>query len=119
MNRVLDKQRRRVRRKFHIRKKVYGTSDRPRMSIFKSNRHMYVQVIDDGKGVTIASASDVEKELTGLRPSVENAGKLGEVIGKRLLDLKVKSVVFDRSGYLYHGIVKAIADGARKAGVEL
>lgn len=119
MNRVLDKERRRLRRKVRIRKRVHGTSVRPRMSVFRSNRHMYVQVIDDLKGLTIASASDAEKELSGLKPNVENAGKLGEVIGKRLLDLKVKSVVFDRSGYLYHGIVKAIADGARKAGVEL
>ena len=119
MNRVLDKERRRDRRKYRIRKKVFGTSERPRMSVFRSNKHMYVQVIDDTKGVTIASASDLEKEHSSLKPTVQDAEKLGEIVGKRLLDLKVTAVVFDRNGYLYHGVVKAIADGARKAGVQL
>lgn len=119
MNRVLDKQRRRLRRKFRIRKRLYGTTDRPRMTVFKSNRHMYVQVIDDTKGITVASAADVEKELKELRPSVPNGEKLGELLGKRLLEKSVKTVVFDRNGYKYHGIVKAIADGVRKAGIEL
>ena len=89
------------------------------MTVFKSNRHMYVQVIDDVKGTTIASATDVQKDLAQLKPNVANGEKLGEVIGKRLLDLKVKSVVFDRNGYRYHGVIKAIADGARKAGIEV
>lgn len=119
MNRVLDKERRRVRRKFRIRKRLHGTTERPRMTVFKSNRHMYVQVIDDVKGTTIASATDVQKDLAQLKPNVANGEKLGEVIGKRLLDLKVKSVVFDRNGYRYHGVIKAIADGARKAGIEV
>lgn len=119
MNRVLDKQRRRVRRKFRIRKKVYGTGVRPRMTVLKTNKHMYVQIIDDEQGKTIASACDLQKDLTNLKPSVANAEKLGEVVGKKLSELKVKSVVFDRNGYKYHGIVKAIAEGARKAGIEL
>jgi len=85
----------------------------------KSNRHMYVQIIDDVQGRTIAAAADVQKDLTNLRPNVANAEKLGEIVGKRLIDLKVTSVVFDRNGYKYHGIVKAIAEGARKAGIQL
>jgi large subunit ribosomal protein L18 len=119
MNRVLDKQRRRLRRKYRIRKRLYGTKERPRMTVFKSNRHVYVQVIDDMNGTTIASAGDVEKELKQLKPNVTNGEKLGEVVGKRLLDKSIKTVVFDRNGYRYHGIVKAIADGVRKAGIEL
>ena len=79
---------------------------------------MYVQVIDDTVGKTIVSASTLEAELKGLRNTVANAEKLGEVCGKRLLEKNIDSVVFDRNGYLYHGIVKGIADGARKAGVK-
>lgn len=79
---------------------------------------MYVQVIDDTTGKTLASAGTVEKDLNNLRNNVEGATKLGETVGKRCLDAGVKTVVFDRNGYLYHGIVKAIADGARKVGVQ-
>lgn len=79
---------------------------------------MYVQVIDDTTGKTLASAGTVEKEFKDLRNNVEGASKLGEAVGKRCLDAGIKTVVFDRNGYLYHGIVKAIADGARKAGVQ-
>ena len=79
---------------------------------------MYVQVIDDTTGTTLVSAGTVEKELAALKNNVEGATKLGEELGKRCLEKGVKTVVFDRNGYLYHGIVKAIADGARKAGVQ-
>jgi large subunit ribosomal protein L18 len=119
MNRVLDKQRRRTRRKTRIRKKILGTSLRPRITVFKSNRHVYVQVVDDSKGVTIASGAGLEKEMRGLRPTVENAAKLGELVGARLKEKGIGTVVFDRNGYLYHGIVKAVADGVRKSGIEL
>ncbi len=88
------------------------------MSVFRSNLHMYVQVIDDVAGKTLVSASSMEKELKGLRNNVEDAAKLGEVVGKRMLEQNIDTVVFDRNGYLYHGIVKSIADGARKAGVK-
>jgi large subunit ribosomal protein L18 len=87
------------------------------MSVFKSNIHMYVQVVDDSVGHTLAAASTVEKSLKDIVRNVEGAGKLGEEIGKRLLEKGIKTVVFDRNGYHYHGIVKAIADGARKAGI--
>ena len=88
------------------------------MTVFRSNYHMYVQVIDDLAGRTLASASTVEADLRELRNTVANAEKLGEIIGKRLLEKNIDSVVFDRNGYIYHGIVKGIADGARKAGIK-
>lgn len=88
------------------------------MTVFKSNIHMYVQVVDDSVGHTFASASTVEKSLKDLGRNIEGAGKLGEEIGKRLLEKGITTVVFDRNGYKYHGIVKAIADGARKAGIK-
>jgi large subunit ribosomal protein L18 len=88
------------------------------MTVYKSNRYMYVQVIDDGKGMTLASASTLEESLKGFKRNVEGAAKLGEEIGKRLKEKNVAVVVFDRNGYKYHGIVKAIADGARKAGIQ-
>ena len=87
------------------------------MSVFRSNSHMYVQVIDDVAGTTLIAASTVEGELKGLKNNVEDAGKLGETIGKRMLEKNIDTCVFDRNGYLFHGIVKGIADGARKAGV--
>ena len=118
MERVLDKRRKRHRRKMHIRKRIHGSAICPRMTVFKSNRHTYVQVIDDDSGRTIASVSNMEKELRDLKNSVGSAGKLGETIGKRLQEKKIASVVFDRNGYRYHGIVKGVADGARKAGIE-
>ena len=88
------------------------------MTVFRSNYHMYVQVIDDTVGNTIVSASTVEKDLRDMRNTVANAEKLGEIAGKRLLEKNIDTVVFDRNGYLYHGIVKGIADGARKAGLK-
>lgn len=118
MSRIDDKNRKHAKRKLHIRKSITGTTERPRMTVFRSNLHMYVQVIDDSMGCTLVSASTVEGDLKGVRNNVENAAKLGEIVGKRCLENKVETVVFDRNGYLYHGIVKAIADGARKAGVK-
>ncbi len=119
MNRILDKQRRRLKRRVHIRKRILGTAERPRMSVFRSNRHLYVQVIDDSTGRTLVSAADLEKSLRELKPSVANAEKLGETLGARLKEKNIAQVVFDRNGYLYHGIVKAVAEGARKAGIRL
>lgn len=118
LQKMLEKDRKRLRRKIHIRKRLFGTAERPRMTITKSNRRISVQVIDDSKGHTLASASTLEKELKDIKATVEGAGKLGEIMGKRLLEKNIKTVVFDRNGYLYHGIVKALADGSRKAGIE-
>jgi large subunit ribosomal protein L18 len=108
MDRLKDKRRRKLRRKLHIRKRITGTASKPRMSIFKSNRYIYVQVIDDNAGTTLAAASNMEKD----------AGRLGQAIGQRLKEKSIEQVVFDRNGYAYHGVVKAVADGARKAGIQ-
>ena len=118
MNRIVDKNRKLAKRKAHIRKRISGTPERPRMTVFRSNLHMYVQVIDDVAGNTLVSASTVEADLRGLKNNVADAAKLGEVVGKRLLEKNIDTVVFDRNGYIYHRIVKAIADGARAAGVK-
>jgi large subunit ribosomal protein L18 len=118
LRKMLEKDRKRLKRKVHIRKRVAGTPERPRMTVTRSNRRLSIQAIDDTKGHTLASASTLEKEFRGIRATVEGAGQLGEIMGKRLLERNIKSVVFDRNGYLYHGVVKAMADGARKAGVE-
>jgi large subunit ribosomal protein L18 len=112
-----DKLRRRVQRKQHVRKTLSGTPEKPRMTVYKSNKYLYVQVIDDAVGATLASASSLEESLKGFKRNLDGAAKLGEEIGKRLKEKNVAVVVFDRNGYKYHGIVKAIADGARKAGI--
>ncbi len=113
-----DKNRRRLHRKIHIRKSIYGTAERPRMTVTRSNKNLSVQVINDDEGKTLASISTLEKEFAGLKTNIEDAAKLGEALGARLKDKKITKVVFDRNGYLYHGVVKALADGARKAGIE-
>jgi len=118
MSRLEDKVRRRGRRKAHIRKRLVGTSERPRMTVFKSGRYLYVQVIDDTQGHTLASASNLEKDLRSVKSTIAGGQQLGEAIARRLKDKEVSQVVFDRNGYAYHGVVKSIADGARKAGVQ-
>ncbi len=118
MGKVSEKSRKRGKRKMHIRKRITGTAERPRISVFRSNRHLYIQAIDDQEGKTLVSASNLENELSELKNSVEAAQKLGEEFGKRLHEKNLKTVVFDRNGYKYHGIVKAVADGTRKAGIE-
>lgn len=118
MKRVADKQTRRLRRKVHIRKSISGTADCPRLTVYRSSRHLYVQAIDDIAGHTLVSASTLEKDLRELKNNKEHAAKLGELVGKRLKDKNIEQVKFDRNGYLFHGIVKSIADGARKAGIQ-
>ena len=118
LRKMIDKDRKRLKRKIHIRKRVAGTGERPRMTVFRSNRAISIQVIDDVKGHTLASASTLEKEHKAIKATVAGAVQLGEIMGKRLLEQNIKTVVFDRNGYLYHGVVKAMADGARKAGVQ-
>ena len=118
MNRIELKSAQRARRKLRVRKKVYGTQERPRMTIFCSNKHTYVQVIDDTTGRTLVAASNREKELASVKNTVSEAGKIGEAAAEKMKKANIKQVVFDRNGYLYHGVVKAVADGARKAGIE-
>ena len=118
MKKIEEKKTRRTRRKRHIRKKINGTADCPRLSIFKSNKNLYIQVIDDSAGNTVASASTIEPETKGtIMRNVDGGEKLGEIIGKRLQEKNVSTVVFDRNGYRYHGVVKTVAEGARKAGL--
>lgn|SRR5690242_15774874 len=111
----------RVRRKVRVRKTISGSAERPRLSVFRSAKHIYVQAIDDVTGVTIAQASTVEKETKEKSQAVkkvESASAIGALLGQRLVALGVKSAVFDRNGFRYGGRVRALADGARQAGVE-
>lgn len=118
LRKLADKRRKWLKRKRHIRKKINGTASLPRMSVYRSNRHLYIQVVDDLAGNTLAAVSTMETDFKGLRPTVENGAKLGLEIGERLKKKKIEKIVFDRNGYLYHGVVKSIADGARKAGIQ-
>jgi large subunit ribosomal protein L18 len=118
MDKVKEKNIKRLQRKRHVRKRISGTADRPRMSVYRSNKNISVQVIDDVTGRTLVSASSLEKEIDGVKSNIAGGDKLGQIIGDRLKEAKITSVVFDRNGYLYHGVVKAIADGARKAGIK-
>ena len=113
-----DKDRKRLHRKIHIRKSVYGTAERPRMTVTRSNKNLFVQVINDDEGKTLASISTMEKEFASLKPNTEGAAKLGEALGARLKDKNITTIVFDRNGYLYHGVVKALAEGTRAAGIQ-
>lgn len=114
-----DKNEARLKRHLRVRKKIQGTTERPRLNIFRSSKHMYAQIVDDTKGVTLAAASTNENELTvGNGGNIEAARKVGELIAARAKEKGVEKVVFDRSGYLYHGRVKALADAAREGGLE-
>ena len=108
----------RVIRHARVRKKISGTPEMPRLSVYRSNKSIYAQIIDDTKGVTLVAASSLEKGFEGRGNNVEAAEKVGEAIGQRAKDKGIDCVVFDRGGYLYHGRVKALAEGARKAGLE-
>ena len=106
---------RRIKIKYRIRKNVFGTAERPRMSVFRSNKQIYVQIINDLEGKTLASASSAGLEAM---PKIEQAAKVGEMIAAKAKEAGVESVVFDRNGYLYHGRVKSLADAARKGGLK-
>ena len=114
-----DKNQVRKKRHARVRAKLSGTAERPRLNIYRSNKNIYAQLIDDANGVTLASASTLDKELslesTG---NVEAAQKVGELIAKRAVEKGIKEVVFDRGGYLYHGRIKALADAARENGLQ-
>ena len=105
-------------RKIRIRKKINGTSTVPRLAVFKSNNNIYVQAIDDINQITIASASTLSKEVKTKTLSIEASKEVGELMGQKLNDLKILKVVFDRGGYIYHGMFKSLADGIREKGIE-
>lgn len=116
-----DKNKARLKRHLRVRKKIQGTTARPRLNVFRSSKHIYAQLIDDVKGVTIVSASTMDKELRDQVTnggSVEAARKVGELVAKRAKEAGATNVVFDRGGYLYHGRIQALADAAREAGLE-
>ena len=108
----------RRRRHNRVRKNVYGTAARPRLAIFRSNRYIYAQVIDDDSGRTLAAASSQEKDLRKRTLSVETAAEVGKKVATRAGDAGIDAVVFDRGGFPYHGRVKALADAAREAGLK-
>lgn len=112
-----EKDRKRFKRKVHIRKRIHGTAERPRMTIFRSNKNISVQVIDDDARHTLVSISTLEKDFILLRANIESGAKIGEELGRRLKEKNITAAVFDRNGYLYHGVVQAVADGVRKAGI--
>jgi len=117
---VNPKQRKRAKRKVSIRLRLSGTSDRPRLSVFRSARYVYAQAIDDTTGRVLAAASELEETLKTAvagKPKKERARAIGKAIGDKLVALNIKAVVFDRNGYIYHGRVKEVADGARDAGL--
>jgi len=121
MSPMNDRKQRRVRIKRRYRDVIRGTAQRPRLTVYRSLRYVYAQVIDDDRGVTLVSASTVEKAAAGDLKSTGNlaAGKrLGAVIAERAKGQGISSVVFDRGGFKYHGVIRAIADGAREAGLE-
>ena len=121
---IKTKSDRRERIKLRQRKRIMGTRERPRLSVFRSVSHIYAQVIDDLNGQTLVSASSVEPELRGSLPkdvrggNVKGAEAVGKAVAERSLDKGIKRVVFDRGGFLYHGRIRAVADAARKAGLE-
>ena len=111
----------RVKKHMKIRNRFSGTAERPRLAVFRSNNHVYAQVIDDVAGKTLVSASTLEKDIKAELKNTDDtdaATKVGEVVAKRALEKGIKAVVFDRGGYVYHGKVKALADAAREAGLE-
>jgi large subunit ribosomal protein L18 len=116
----LTKQEHRIRRHRRVRKKILGTAERPRLAVFRSNKHIYVQAIDDIAGRTVASASTMESaQRSGATATVDAAKQVGELVGERVKAAGITTVVFDRGGFKYHGRVAAVADGARAAGLQL
>jgi large subunit ribosomal protein L18 len=109
---------RRIRRHQRVRRRVQGTSERPRLNVFRSSANIYVQIIDDTRGHTLAAASSLEAEPGEAGTKTEQARAVGQLAARRARDLGITQVVFDRGGYLYHGRIKAVADGARGGGLE-
>jgi len=110
----------RLKRKKRVRKNIFGNQDRPRLSVFRSSKHIYAQIVDDTSGSTLVSASTLDNEFKEHKvdgKKVEIAKAVGNLVGKRALDKGIKKVVLDRNGFLYHGRIKALSDGAREAGL--
>ncbi|HIY11383.1 MAG TPA: 50S ribosomal protein L18 [Candidatus Anaerofilum excrementigallinarum] len=114
-----DKNEARLRRHRRVRGKISGTAERPRLAVFRSSKHIYAQIIDDVAGVTLASASTMDKDFEGFGGNIEAATKVGNAVAKKALEKGITTVVFDRGGFVYHGRVKALAEGAREGGLVL
>ena len=118
MIKKIDTKAARVRRHKGVRKNISGTAERPRLNVFRSAKHIYAQIIDDAKGVTLVAASSLDKDFDGYGGNVEGAKKVGMKIAEKASAAGIKAVVFDRGGFLYHGRVKELADGAREGGLK-
>ncbi|MGI6013743.1 MAG: 50S ribosomal protein L18 [Oscillospiraceae bacterium] len=108
----------RIKRHTRVRGKISGTPERPRLNVFRSEHHIYAQIIDDVNGVTLVSASTVEKNFEGIGSNCEAATKIGKTVAERAIQKGIEEVVFDRGGYVYHGRIQALAEGAREGGLK-
>ena len=113
-----DKNAARVKRHYRVRNKISGTTERPRLNVFRSAKHIYAQIIDDVNGVTLAAASTTEQSFENYGGNKEAAKEVGKLVAQRAMEKGITCVVFDRSGYLYHGRVKELAEGAREGGLQ-
>ena len=118
MIKKISRNKARLKRHKRVRSKISGTADCPRLNVFRSNSNIYVQIIDDEKAVTLVSASTLDKDFSGSGGNKDAAHKIGQMIAKRALEKNIKEVVFDRGGYIFHGRVKELAEGAREAGLK-
>ena len=118
MVRKVNKNAMRLHRHVRVRGKISGTPERPRLNVFRSNANIYAQIIDDVNGVTLVAANTLEKDFEGTTGNIEAAKKVGQIVAQRALEKGINEVVFDRNGYLYHGRVAALAEGAREAGLK-
>ena len=115
---TVNKNAQRLKRQTRVRGKITGTPERPRLNVFRSNANIYAQIIDDVNGVTLVSANTLEKGFEGATGNAEAAKKVGQIVAQRALEKGINEVVFDRNGYLYHGRVAALAEGARENGLK-
>ena len=113
-----DRKMERTRRHARVRRKISGTAERPRLCVYRSNTNLYVQIIDDVAGNTLVAASTLDKEIKTKHANKEAAKELGTLIAKKAADKKIETVVFDRGGYIYHGVVKELAEAAREGGLK-
>ncbi|MCL2383252.1 MAG: 50S ribosomal protein L18 [Oscillospiraceae bacterium] len=118
MIKKINRKKERERRHLRVRKKVTGTAEIPRLCVYRSNSNVYAQIIDDVKQITLVSASTADKEVKTKKANKEAAKEVGTLIAKRALDKKIETVVYDRGGYIYHGIVKELAEAAREGGLK-
>lgn len=120
MIKIIDKNKIRIKKMIRTRKKIKGSSERPRMSVFRANKNIYVQIIDDSKGITLVSSSTLSLDIKDkdLTSNIESAKIVGKDVGEKALKKGIKKVVFDRSGYKYTGLIKELADSARSAGLD-